>query len=224
MIWNGTSCSTWRLYVIVDPAASRSRDLAGIAARAIRGGADAIQLRDKTATTRSLVETAVRLLAVTRSAGIPLIINDRVDVAHAAQADGVHLGQDDLPVEAARAILGRGRLIGKSTHSLDQAAAAEREGADYLGVGPIFSTPTKPDSRSVGLPLIREVSLHVRTPFVCIGGIDATTIPRVLEAGGARVAVVRAVCGADDPETAARTLKRLLEPSPQHHAASPAGS
>ncbi|MBI4341788.1 MAG: thiamine phosphate synthase [Candidatus Omnitrophica bacterium] len=224
MTWNGTSCSTWRLYVIVDRAAAGSRALADVAARAVRGGADAIQLRDKTATTRSLLETAARLLAVTRPAGVPLIINDRVDVAHAAQADGVHLGQDDLPIEAARAMLGRGRLIGKSTHSLEQAAAAEEEGADYLGVGPIFPTPTKPDYGSVGLSLVRSVSAQVRIPFVCIGGIEAANVRRVAEAGGDRVAVVRAVCGAEDPEAAARTLKQLIGNPPQRRVAAPSGS
>ena len=210
MTSNATPCSNWRLYVIVDRAACGTKDPADLAARAIRGGADVIQWRDKSATSRSLLETARRLLAVTRPAGIPLIINDRVDVAHAAQADGVHLGQEDLPLQAARQILGPGRLIGQSTHSLEQATRAEQEGADYIGVGPIFATPTKPDYPQVGLSLIREVSSRVRVPCVCIGGIDADNASRVMEAGGQRVAVVRAVCAADDPEEAAKALKRLV--------------
>lgn len=207
---NATSCSAWRLYVIVDPAAARGRDLAQIAAQAIRGGADAIQLRDKTGSVRQVIEQAERLLAVTRPAAVPLIINDRIDVAAASGADGVHVGQDDLPVSAARRILGPDRIIGKSTHTLPQALEAEGEGVDYLAVGPIYPTPTKPESQSVGRALIAQVRAKVHTPLVVIGGIEERTLPEVLQAGAACVAVVRAVCGADDPENAARTLKRML--------------
>ena len=210
MTSNEMSCSAWRLYVIVDRATAGTRDLAELAAAAIRGGADVIQLRDKTAPTRRLLDDASRVRTVTRNAGIPLIINDRADVAHAAGADGVHLGQDDLPIAAARAILGPNRLIGKSTHSLEQAIAAELDGADYIGVGPIFSTPTKPGSQSVGVDLIRQVALRVQIPFICIGGLDATNLQRALSAGAERIAVVRAVCAATDPQEAAAMLKRRL--------------
>jgi len=207
---NATSCSAWRLYVIIDPAAARGRDLAQIAAQAIRGGADAIQLRDKTGPIRQVIEEAGRLLAVTRPAAVPLIINDRIDVVVACGADGVHVGQDDLPVSVARQILGPERIVGKSTHTLSQALEAEREGVDYLAVGPIYPTPTKPDSPSVGRDLIAQVRAKVRAPLVVIGGIEAGTLPEVLQHGAACVAVVRAVCGADDPEEAARTLKRMV--------------
>ena len=210
MRWNVRSCSAWTLYVIVDRAAAGSRPLEVLAAAAIRGGADALQLRDKAASARRLLEDARRLLALTRPAGIPLIVNDRADVAAAAGADGVHLGQDDLPIPEARRLLGPGRLIGRSTHSLEQALAAEAEGADYLGLGPIFPTPTKPEYGSIGTGLIGPVVSRVRLPVVCIGGIDRGNVERVLEAGGERVAVVRAVCGAADPEAAARDLKALL--------------
>lgn len=210
MTSNATSCSTWTLYVIVDPSACGPQDPRAVAAAAIRGGADAIQLRDKTATGRSLIETATHLLTITRPAGIPLIVNDRVDVAYAAQADGVHLGQDDVPLKAARAILGARRIVGKSTHSLEQAVAAEREGADYIGVGPIFSTPTKPDDPSVGVELIRQVASRITIPFVCIGGIDAGNAAQVRAAGGRCIAVVRAVCAAKHPEAAAARLKGRL--------------
>ena len=196
--------------MIVDPAAARGRDLAQITAQAIRGGADAVQLRDKTGPVRQVIEEAERLLAVTRPAAVPLIINDRIDVAVACGADGVHVGQDDLAVSVARQILGPDRIIGKSTHTLPQALEAEREGVDYLAVGPIYPTPTKPEARSVGRALIAQVRAKVHTPFVVIGGIEEETLPEVLQAGAACVAVVRAVCGADDPEAAARTLKRML--------------
>jgi thiamine-phosphate pyrophosphorylase len=207
---NATSSSSWTLYVILDRDAAGARDLRMLAGQVIRGGADALQLRAKGATARQLIAEARRLLPVTRAARVPLIINDRADVARAVGADGVHLGQDDLPVHAARAILGSGRLIGQSTHSLRQALAAKRAGADYVGFGPIFQTPTKPDYPRVGLRLIRTVVSRIDLPTVCIGGIDGANIPDVLAAGARCVAVVRAVCSAKHPEQATRVLKRLL--------------
>ena len=202
--------SSWRLYVIIDRGAGGSRDLAELTAAAIRGGADVIQLRDKAASSAQLIEEARRLVPLTREAGIPLIINDWPGVVEAVGADGVHLGQDDGSIEEARRLIGPTRLIGLSTHSLEQAIAAEGEGADYIGVGPIFPTPTKPAYERVGTALIRAVTMRVHVPVVCIGGIDAATLRSVLKAGAACVAVVRAVCGAEDPEGAARTLKRAL--------------
>ena len=202
--------SEWKLYVIVDLAAIGSRDPVQVAAAAIRGGADAIQLRDKTGPAKTLCDVARRLLEVTRPSGIPLIINDRADVALAAGASGVHLGQDDLPLADARRLLGPERLIGRSTHSLEQALAAEAEGADYIGCGPVFPTPTKPDAGSVGTALVTSVAARVRIPVVCIGGIDTGNVERVVAAGAVCVAVVRAVCRAADPEAATRQLKHRL--------------
>ena len=210
---NSSTPASCRLYVIIDRAASGGRDVVDIASAAIRGGADVLQFSDKTASDSASLKDAECLLSVTRRAGVPLIINDRVDVAHAVGADGVHLGQEDLPLAAARRILGFERLIGQSTHSLEQACTAAAEGADYIGCGPIFPTPTKPDSGSVGTALIRPVIQAVRIPVVCIGGIDAGNIAQVLEAGADCVAVVRAVSAAEDPEAAARALKHQLEQS-----------
>ena len=198
------------LYVIIDPAAACGRDLAWLTQRAIRGGADVIQLRDKAATIRKLTEQARRLREVTAAAGIPLIVNDHPDAAQAARADGVHLGQDDLPVERAREVLGPGAIIGKSTHSLAQAQAAMLEAVDYIGVGPVFATPTKPDYPQVGLQLIRQVCAEIQKPFVAIGGIDLDGLSEVLASGARSIAVVRAVCSAEDPEAAARALKAQL--------------
>ena len=211
MRWSVTSSSPWRLYVIIDRAASAGRDLAELAAAAIRGGADLVQLRDKAASHREFLKEAERVLSVTRRAHVPLIINDRTPVARAVGADGVHLGQDDAAIAVARRRLGAGRLIGKSTHSLEQALAAQAEGADYIGFGPIFPTPTKPDYGSIGTALIRRVTEALPIPVVCIGGIDRSNLFQVLEAGAARVAVVRAVCAAPDAESAARSLKQTLE-------------
>ena len=205
-----TPCSAWQLYVIVDRDASGGRDLAQIAAAAIRGGADILQLREKHATDAQVRRDAERLLPLTRAAGIPLIINDRIEVASQTGADGVHLGQADPPVTEARRVLGPGRRVGKSTHSLEQALAAEAEGADYLGLGPVFPTPTKPDYGSLGPGIISQVRARVSIPVVCIGAISLETLQPVLEAGAACVAVVRAVCAAEDPEAAARALKAGL--------------
>jgi thiamine-phosphate pyrophosphorylase len=169
-----------------------------------------IQLRDKTASARQLLEEAKRLLPLTEAAGIPLIVNDRVDVARSVGADGVHLGQDDLPVEDARSILGQNRLIGKSTHTFEQACTAQAQGVDYIGLGPVFPTPTKPDYGSVGTELLRQVAPHIWLPVVCIGGINGENIQQVVEAGAKCVAVVRAICSAEDPESAARHLKETI--------------
>ena len=204
------SCSEWKLYVILDRSTMGERGLAEIACAAIRGGADVLQLRAKSAPARALMDDAARLLRLTRRAGVPLIINDRADVARAVGADGVHVGQDDVPVSDARSLLGPRAIIGKSTHSLEQALAAQAEGADYIGFGPIFPTPTKPEYGSVGLALIGEVRRRVRIPVVCIGGIDAAHLGEVLQAGAERVAVVRAICSATDPESAARILKEAI--------------
>lgn len=194
----------------MDPAAAHGRDLAWVAEQAIRGGADVLQLRDKQASASRLYDEAVRLLRVTRPHGIPLLINDRADVALASGADGVHVGQEDLPVEAARRILGPGALIGASTHSVEQAMAADAQPLDYVAVGPVYPTPTKPDAAHVGVGLVAQVAPRVRHPMVVIGGIEAGRVSEVRKDGARCVAVVRAVAGAEDPCAAARELKQLL--------------
>lgn len=210
MTSNATSCSAWRLYAIIDRAAAGAADLVTLAQAAIRGGADVVQLRDKAASAERLTREAEQLLAITRPSGIPLIINDRPDVARTVGAEGVHLGQDDLPLQDARILLGPGRMIGKSTHSLAQAVAAMQEGADYIGIGPVYPTPTKPAYGSIGLELVTQVAACATVPFVCIGGIDVARVVEVLQAGGRCIAVVRAICGAADPEQAARLLKQTV--------------
>lgn len=210
---NRRSCSTWRLYAIVDRAALGPRDPVDTALAAARGGADVIQLRDKSGTARWLLETAAALLPRLRPLGAALMINDRVDVVQLVGADGVHLGQEDLPVAQARELLGPERLIGKSTHSLEQALSAASEPVDYLALGPLFATPTKPDYGSVGLELIGNVVGRVNRPVVCIGGIEEGNVQAVQQAGGRCVAVIRAICAAADPEQAARELKRSLTQS-----------
>ena len=202
-------CQSWKLYVITDPVAAK-RPLAEAVKAAVEGGASVIQLRDKKASDEELVRTAKRLLKITRPKRIPLIINDRVEVAKASGSDGVHLGQEDGSLREARLVLGEKAIIGRSTHSPDQALAAEKEGFDYIGVGPVFQTPTKPSYLPVGLELVRFAAKNIRIPFVAIGGIDALNVERVRQAGAKSVAVVRAVIGTPDPRKAAETLLRSL--------------
>jgi thiamine-phosphate pyrophosphorylase len=173
---------------------------------AIEGGASVIQLRDKNASNAEMIALASELLKITKPAQVPLIINDRVAVVKAVGADGVHLGQDDGPLEAARAVLGDEVIIGRSTHSPEQALKAQSEGFDYIGVGPVFATPTKPSYEPVGLDLVSFAAKNIRIPFVAIGGIDAQNIDQVRQAGAQRVAVVRAVMASENPKMAAQDL------------------
>lgn len=202
-----------RLYVIVDAQALGSREALPVAEAALRGGADCIQWRDKAGCDRDFLSAACALRRLTRRFRRLLVVNDRIAVALLCGADAVHLGQEDLPLKRARAWVGRKLLIGRSTHSLAQARQAQREGADYVGVGPVFSTPTKPDYRPAGLSLLGQVQKALRIPWVAIGGIDLKTLPAVLSAGASRVAVVRAVCQAPDPQRAARAFQKALD----HH-------
>lgn len=203
----------WRLYVITDERLGRGRSHLAIAEAAIRGGADVIQLRDKTAPGRRLYEVARQLRTLTREAGVSFIVNDRLDIALAADADGLHLGQDDLPAAAARALMGPGMILGVSAETVEEAAAAERDGADYLGVGPVFDArETKPDAGEPrGVGLIAGLRRHSRLPIVAIGGIGAGNAGKARQAGADAVAVISAVVAADDIAEAARRLRRELD-------------
>jgi thiamine-phosphate pyrophosphorylase len=173
---------------------------------------DVIQLRSKKLSDRPLYELGREIKELAEKHKKLFIVDDRVDLAKAVDADGVHLGQEDLPIREARKIWGKsGKIIGYSTHSLEQALRAEREGADYIGVGPIFSTPTKPDYPAVGLKLIQKVKRRISIPFVAIGGIDESNVREVLAQGATRVACVRAIFGYDNTYSAAKRLKNLIE-------------
>jgi len=202
----------YTLYVITGDKYSRGRSLLEVAAAAIAGGAGVIQLREKNFSGRRLVEAGRELRRLTREKGVTLIVDDRVDVALAIDADGVHLGQDDMPIEAARRLIGPGKIIGISTHSVEQALAAEKAGADYIGVGPVYETHTKEDVMApVGLELVRRVAGVVRIPKVAIGGIKAHNAQEPVAAGADGVAVITAVVAADDIAAAARELRRQVE-------------
>ena len=210
MTWNACSTSDWRLYVILDAGVLRGRDVVEVARAAMDGGADVLQYRDKTGSAREMLRQVERLVPVCRDADVPLIVNDHLDIARLAGAAGVHLGQDDLPVAKARMLAGERMWIGQSTHSVEQLERAAAEPVTYIAVGPVFPTPTKPTYDSIGLSLIREAAQRLRHPWLAIGGIDLTNIDQVLEAGATRVAVVRAVAGAEDITSAARAIKQRL--------------
>jgi thiamine-phosphate diphosphorylase len=198
------------LYAIVDPL-DTGRSPADLAAALLAGGARVLQVRLKAATSRELLDVARAIRALTSPAGALLLVNDRPDVARAAEADGVHLGQDDLPVAAARAVLAPGAIVGCSTHDVAQARAAAAAGADYLGIGPIFSTTTKANALAArGLELVREVRAAVSLPLVAIGGVTPDTAPAVRAAGADAVAMIGALVRAPDVTAAVRdTLRRL---------------
>ncbi len=196
-----------QLYVITDRRFARGRLLTGIVAQAIAGGAGVIQLRDKESSAKELVQTGLALRNVTCKTGTLFIVNDRVDVAMVVDADGAHLGQDDLPPIYARRIMGSKKIIGVSVGSVAEAIQAVADSADYISVGSIFPTQTKPDAGgAVGTQLITQIKNAVDIPVVAIGGITADNIAQVAEAGADCVAVISAVVGADDVETAARCL------------------
>jgi len=206
--------SSFKLYAITDVRPGQS-GLEAKVEEAFRGGADVVQLRAKNIMDGELLRLAVRIRQIANQARKLFIVNDRADIALLSEADGVHVGQEDVPIEAIRRLthkLAREFFIGKSTHSLSQALSAERDGADYIGVGPIFATPTKPGRASVGLELVQQVTqAHLSIPFVAIGGIDLTNIQQVLEAGAAKAACVRAIFDQEDIYDATRQLLRQWE-------------
>lgn len=203
---------TWRLYLVTDENLSRGRSCLEVAESAIRGGADVIQLRDKTSPSGVLYRVALELRKLTLAANVPLIVNDRLDIALAVDADGLHVGQDDLPASVARRLLGPGRILGVSTETAEEALLAEKDGADYIGVGPIFEARgTKADAGEPGGPgMIAPIRAKCRLPVVAIGGIKAGNARSVIEAGAAAVAVVSDIVAADDVEQAARRFKEIL--------------
>ncbi|MDD5084992.1 MAG: thiamine phosphate synthase [Candidatus Omnitrophica bacterium] len=208
MHWRKKRLIGSRLYAITD-IREGDKGLVKQVEGAFRGGVDILQLRSKHLSDRKLIQLGRKLKRIAHKHGGLLIVNDRCDLALLIGADGVHLGQDDLTVREARRILrDKTILIGRSTHSLREALCAEKDGADYIGTGPIFGTPTKPDYKPVGLGLIGKVKRAVRIPFFAIGGVDETTINKVLKAGASRVAVVRAIFGKPSAERAAQGLKK----------------
>lgn len=193
------------LYLVTD-VAGRSGDLATFLAEVIEAGVGMVQLRDRTLADRELVEAARVFARACRDNGALFIVDDRVDVALMTGADGVHVGQDDAEPRDVRRLAGADFIIGLSTHTPEQIDAANATPADYIGVGPIYATPTKPGRAAVGLELVRYAARAARTPFFAIGGIDATNAASVVDAGARRLSVLRAISRAADPAAATREL------------------
>jgi thiamine-phosphate diphosphorylase len=203
------------VYVILDPAVARGRPLRDLREQVLAGGCRRVQLRDKTAPWSAQWALAQELRARCRRAGAWLIVNDRVDVALALEADGVHVGQDDLPAPAARRLLRPGMILGVSTHDLAQARAALADGADYVAVGSMYPTGSKPGFQLVGPALLREVRREIPVPLVAIGGITEANAPEVMAAGADSLAVISAVCAAEDPAEATRRLLAASRREPE---------
>lgn len=197
----------YSLYLVTDRALVGERDFEDLVGRAIRGGCTLVQLREKEASSGEFYERALRLKKVTDYFHVPLIIDDRIDIMLAVDAAGVHLGQSDLPAEAARQIIGPDKILGVSVRTVEDAEKAESDGADYLGVGAIYPTTTKGDAEKVSREELEKICSTVSIPVVAIGGLNARNIPSLEGSGISGVAVVSAIMAQDRPEEAARLLK-----------------
>lgn len=201
----------YALYLVTDRRLMSSETVEESVELAIEGGASVVQLREKDCTSREFYELALRVKKITAPRNVPLIINDRIDICLAANADGVHLGQKDLPCSEARKILGGDKIIGVSAALPEEARQAQADGADYLGVGAVFATGTKSDTRPVTPEIIREIRAAVTIPFVVIGGVNAENIGRLYGLGINGAAVVSAVVAQSDVTAAARTMRKAAE-------------
>lgn len=200
-----------KLHILTDTVLQSRFSHMEITRLAIAGGADTIQYRQKSGSTREMIEVARNVKQLCSEAGVTFIVNDRLDVAIAAEADGVHLGQDDFPIPMARELLGEGRIIGGSAATLDEGRKCLSEGADYVGFGPVYPTSSKDDAGPVsGIDILKQVVEIIPLPIIAIGGVGAENIPDVMRTGAHGIAVISAVCCQDDPEEATRALYQAL--------------
>jgi thiamine-phosphate pyrophosphorylase len=208
----------YRLYLVTDRNLLNGKSLAQSVEDAIAGGVTVVQLREKTLGTRDFFDLALRVKAITDHYGIPLIINDRLDIALSVNAAGLHIGQGDLPVPLARKLLGPDKVLGVSAATVEEAAAARNEGADYLGIGAVFPTGTKTDARNVPVETLRRIRERIAIPIVAIGGINRSNARLVLNEGVDGIAVVSAILGAPDIRLAAHCLHDLCMKLPTDEA------
>jgi thiamine-phosphate pyrophosphorylase len=201
-----------RLHVLTDTVLQSRFSHIELAKLAIKGGADTIQFRQKTGSTREVIETAQELKRMCDDAGVTFIVNDRLDVAIASEADGVHLGQDDFPIPKARKLLRNSRIIGGSAATLEEAQKCLDQGVDYIGFGPVYPTTSKDDAGPVsGIDFLKQVIEAIPLPIIAIGGISSENTPEVMEAGAKGIAVISAVCCQENPEQATRELFLALQ-------------
>ncbi len=200
-----------RLHVLTDTVLQTRFSHSDLARLALRGGADTIQLRQKTGSTREMIRIAVQMKQLCSDYDVPLIVNDRVDVAIAAEADGVHLGQDDFPIPLARELLGQERIIGASASDITEGRRCLEEGADYIGFGPIYPTTSKDDAGAVkGVDTLTQIAEALSAPIIAIGGISSNHVSEILEAGAHGIAVISSVCCQEDPEQATKALYQVI--------------
>ena len=208
--------SDWRLYLVTDRGLARGRSIAWVVEAAVRGGVTAVQLREKSCSTRDFVRLGRELKSLLAAHQVPLIVNDRVDLALEIGADGVHIGQHDMDPRRARSLLGPDAIIGLSIETIEQARAAASLDVDYLGVGPVFATATKTDAAPpLGLAALAQIRAITRHAIVAIGGIGLENARQTIDSGADGVAVVSAICAADDPERAARELRQAIDVAPR---------
>ena len=201
-----------RLHILTDTVLQSRFSHLELVRMAIKGGADTIQFRQKVGATREMIEIVRQLKQLCLDSGVTLIVNDRVDVAIAAEADGVHLGQNDFPIPLARKLLGESRIIGGSAATLEEAQKCLVEGADYIGFGPVYPTASKADADPVtGIKLLKQAVEIISLPIIAIGGISVENAPEVMRAGAQGIAVISAVCCQEDPEQATRALRQALQ-------------
>jgi len=201
----------YSLYLVTDSELMTAKSVEESVTQAVCGGCTVVQLREKTASSREFYETAMKVRKITADCGVPLIINDRADIAMAADADGVHIGQADLPFDAVRRIVGKDKIVGVSVSNLTEALAAANMGADYLGVGALFATGTKTDASLITMEELKRIRAEIKIPLVVIGGINKDTIPVFAGTGIDGIAVVSAIVSQKDPCGAAVELKALFQ-------------
>lgn len=210
---NKKTSRDYRLYLVTDSKLVGSKDFYQSIEQAFLGGVTFLQLREKTLSSREFFNTAKKVSEIAKNYNIPFVINDRLDIALAVDADGLHIGQEDLPVETARNLLGPHKIIGVSASTVGEAVNAERGGADYLGVGAIFPTGTKDNAKSVSIERLRQIKDAVSIPVVAIGGINEANVNMVMNAGIDGVSVVSAILAKEDVRQAANKLLGLVEKS-----------
>jgi thiamine-phosphate pyrophosphorylase len=201
-----------KLHLLTDRVVQTRFSHLELTVQGIKGGADLIQFRQKSGSTLELIDTARQMKKICTDSGVPLIVNDRLDVALACDADGVHLGQDDFPIDLARKWLGSEKIIGGSASNLEEAQKCQQQGADYIGLGPIYTTTSKADAGPIcGLDLLRQIVKQIPLPIIAIGGIQEANIAELLSAGAYGIAIISAICCQPDPAAATRRLKETLE-------------
>lgn len=199
------------LYVVTDRGILKGRDLCASIEEAIKGGATVVQLREKDVSSLEFYKIAIEVKEVTSKYNVPLIINDRLDIALACNADGLHIGQGDLPLETVRKIFGQDKIIGVSVRTVEEGLKAKENGADYLGVGAIYPTGSKDDATLIGIERLKEIKEKIKLPIVAIGGISKNNCSEVIRAGADGVAVISAVFGKEDILKASKELKSLVK-------------